>query len=93
MYASTSCSASSMMASFGTLGRILVGDGAPLGTGGLGRLLCEGGGDEGRDSVQIGSDSEVPTSVPSTSRRLSVLTPTALMTATETMRPPRRTFR
>ena len=31
--------------------------------------------------------------MPSTSRRPSVLTPTAMMTATDTMRPPRRTLR
>lgn len=46
-----------------------------------------------RNSVQIGSASEVPISMPSTSRRPSALTPTAMMTATQTMRPPRRTFR
>src|SRR5690606_39940464 len=46
-----------------------------------------------RNSVQIGSASDVPISMPRTSRRPSVLTPTAMMTATETMRPPRRTLR
>ena len=46
-----------------------------------------------RNSVQIGSASEVPISMPRTSRRPSALTPTAMMTATETMRPPRRTLR
>jgi hypothetical protein len=46
-----------------------------------------------RNSVQIASASDVPISMPSTSRRPSVLTPTAMMTATETMRPPRRTLR
>jgi hypothetical protein len=46
-----------------------------------------------RNSVQIGSASDVPTSIPRTSRRPSLLTPTAMMTATETMRPPRLTFR
>jgi hypothetical protein len=46
-----------------------------------------------QNSVQIASASDVPISMPSTSRRPSVLTPTAMMTATETMRPPRRTFR
>ncbi|ESX80653.1 hypothetical protein X759_12040 [Mesorhizobium sp. LSHC420B00] len=46
-----------------------------------------------RNSVQIGSASDVPTSMPSTSRWPSALTPTAMMTTTETMRPPRRTFR
>ncbi len=45
-----------------------------------------------RNSVQIGSASEVPISIPSTSRLPSSLTPTAMMTATETMRPPWRTF-
>jgi hypothetical protein len=38
-----------------------------------------------RNSVQIGSASEVPISMPSTSRRPSKLTPTAMMTATETI--------
>jgi hypothetical protein len=46
-----------------------------------------------RKAVHTGSASDVPTSMPSTSRRPSLLTPTAMMTATETMRPPRRTFR
>jgi len=46
-----------------------------------------------RNSVQIASASDVPISMPSTSRRPSVFTPTAMMTATETMRPPRRTLR
>jgi carbamoyltransferase len=46
-----------------------------------------------RNSVQNVSASEGPMSMPSTSRRPSLLTPTAMMTATETMRPPRRTFR
>ena len=41
-----------------------------------------------RNSVQNGSASEAPISMPSTSRRPSQLTPTAMMTATETMRPP-----
>ena len=42
-----------------------------------------------KNSVQIGSAAEVPTSIPKTSRRPSVLTPTAMMAATETIRPPR----
>jgi len=46
-----------------------------------------------RNSVQIGSASEVPMSKPKTSRRPSVFTPMAMMTATETIRPPRRTLR
>ena len=46
-----------------------------------------------RNSVQIGSASEVPISIPKTSRRPSVLTPTAMMAATDTIRPPRRTLR
>lgn len=45
------------------------------------------------NSVQIGSASEVPISRPRTSRRPSVFTPMAMITATETIRPPRRTFR
>jgi hypothetical protein len=45
-----------------------------------------------RNSVQIGSASEVPISMPRISRRPSLLTPVAMVTATETMRPPRRTF-
>ena len=40
-----------------------------------------------RNSVQKVSASEGPISMPSTSRRPSVLTPTATITATETMRP------
>ena len=134
------------------LGPELIGDAAPLGAGGFGVVLGEGGGDEGRDDAAaalagmgqhvahevdaaalpggaqhlgdrgldalmgVGDDqldaaqaapgracagrpsrtvsaSEVPISMPSTSRRPSLLTPTAMMTATETMRPPRRTFR
>ena len=46
-----------------------------------------------RNSVQIGSASEVPISSPGTSRRQSVLTATAMMVATDTIRPPRRTLR
>jgi hypothetical protein len=46
-----------------------------------------------RNSVQIGSASDVPVSRPRTSRRPSVFTPMAMMTATETIRPPRRTLR
>lgn len=46
-----------------------------------------------KNSVQIGSASEVPISIPKTSRRPSVFTPTAMITATDTIRPPRRTLR
>ena len=46
-----------------------------------------------RKPVQIGSASDVPISMPSTSRLPSALTPVAMMTATETMRPPRWTFK
>lgn len=46
-----------------------------------------------RNSVQIGSAWDVPISNPSTFRRPSALTPTAMMVATETVRPPRLTFR
>jgi hypothetical protein len=45
-----------------------------------------------RNSVQKVSASEAPIAMPSTSRRPSVLTPTAMITATETMRPFWRTF-
>jgi hypothetical protein len=45
-----------------------------------------------KKAVQKGSASEAPISMPSTSRRPSLLTPTAMMTATETMRPFWRTF-
>jgi hypothetical protein len=45
-----------------------------------------------RNAVQKVSASDGPMSMPSTSRRPSVLTPTATMTATETMRPFWRTF-
>src|SRR6476620_11087202 len=51
MKASTSCSASHDGSDLGHLGPDLVGDGAPLGAGGLGRLLGEGGGNEGRDDA------------------------------------------
>ena len=129
------------MASFGTPGSGLVGYGAPLGAGGLGRVLGKGGGDEGRDDpppafpgmgkgialevnpaplpggaknlrdgsldalVRIADDQlyapqaaprqlaqelrpdwlglGVPISKPKTSCRPSVLTPMAMMTATE----------
>jgi hypothetical protein len=40
-----------------------------------------------RKAVQKGSASEEPMSMPSTSRRPSLLTPTAMITATETIRP------
>ena len=45
-----------------------------------------------RKAVQKGSASDGPMSMPSTSRRPSALTPTATITATETMRPFWRTF-
>jgi hypothetical protein len=45
-----------------------------------------------RNAAQKVSASEGPISTPSTSRRPSALTPTATMTATETMRPAWRTF-
>jgi hypothetical protein len=45
-----------------------------------------------RNSVQNGSASLWPTVMPSTSRLPSVLTPTAMITATETMWWSRRTF-
>jgi hypothetical protein len=45
-----------------------------------------------RNSIQKVSASEQPISTPSTSRRPSELTPTAMITATETMRWLRRTF-
>lgn len=45
------------------------------------------------NSVQIGSASDVPISRPRTSRRPSVLTPMAMIAATDTIRPPRRTLR
>jgi hypothetical protein len=38
-----------------------------------------------RKAVQKGSASEAPMSMPSTSRRPSLLTPTAIITATETI--------
>src|ERR1700728_2005194 len=45
-----------------------------------------------RNSVQNVSASEQPTAMPRTSRRPSSFTPIAMVTATETMRPPCRTF-
>jgi hypothetical protein len=45
-----------------------------------------------RKAVQKGSASEAPMSMPSNSRRPSLLTPTAMITATETIRPFWRTF-
>ena len=45
-----------------------------------------------KNSVQKVSASEGPMSMPSNSRRPSALTPTAMITATETMRWLRRTF-
>ncbi|ETX13466.1 hypothetical protein OCH239_10140 [Roseivivax halodurans JCM 10272] len=41
-----------------------------------------------RNSVQNGSASEGPMAIPSTSRRPSVFTPTAMVTATDTMQRP-----
>ena len=131
------------------LGAELVGDLAPLGPGGVGVVLGEGGGDEGGDDAaalfagmgqhvahevhaaalpggvqhlgdrglqpfmgvrdhQLDAAQAAPgelaqelgpeglglrrrrSSMPSTSRRPSPLTPTAMITATETMRPSRR---
>ena len=46
-----------------------------------------------RNSIQKVAASETPMSKPSTSRRPPLLTPTAMITATETMRPFWRTFR
>jgi hypothetical protein len=43
------------------------------------------------NSFPIGSASDAPISSPSTSRRMAMLTPTAMRTATETMSSPRRT--
>jgi hypothetical protein len=130
----------------------LIGEGAPPGACGLGGVLGEGGGDEGRDRpppalagrdqdiplkmrpaalpggaqdladrrldafvrvgdrqlhapqaaasqlargdpVQIGSASEAPVARPGASRRPPAFTPTAIMTATDPMRPPRRISR
>src|SRR3954463_13689799 len=48
---------------------------------------------ERRNAVQNGSASDAPVATPSTSRRPSVFTPTAIITATETMRPAWRDFR
>ena len=45
-----------------------------------------------KNSVQKVSASDGPVSMPSTSRRPSLLTPTATITATDTMRPLSRTF-
>jgi hypothetical protein len=47
---------------------------------------------ERRNLLQNGSASEGPTAMPSTSRRPSLLTPTAIITATDTILPPSRTF-
>src|SRR5215213_11248622 len=47
---------------------------------------------ERRNPVQKTSASEAPVATPRTSRRPSVLTPTATMTATLTIRPPCRDF-
>jgi hypothetical protein len=48
---------------------------------------------ERRKLVQNGSASEGPIAIPSTSRTPSVLTATAIITATDTIRPASRTFR
>ena len=45
-----------------------------------------------RNSTQNVSASEAPIAMPRTSRRPSVLTATAMVTATETIRPASRTF-
>jgi hypothetical protein len=45
-----------------------------------------------RNSTQKVSASEAPIAMPRTSRRPSVLTATAMVTATETMRPASRTL-
>jgi hypothetical protein len=45
-----------------------------------------------RNSTQKVSAFEAPIAMPSTSRRPSLLTATAMVTATETMRPASRTF-
>ena len=51
------------------------------------------GGDDDRGAlIEPVSASEAPIAMPSTSRRPSLLTATATMTATETMRPLARTF-
>jgi hypothetical protein len=68
----------------GQLGPDLVGALAPLRSGGVGMILGEGGGDERRHHA--------PIAMPRTSRLPSVLTATAIVTATETMRPASRTF-
>src|SRR5215207_8688116 len=48
---------------------------------------------ERRKAFQNGSASEAPVATPNTSRRPSVFTPTAIITATETIRPAWRDFR
>jgi len=48
---------------------------------------------ERRNAFQNGSASDGPVVTPSTSRRPSVLTPTAIITAVETIRPAWRSFR
>jgi len=45
-----------------------------------------------RNAVQNGSASLGPVAIPRTSRRPSVLTATAIIVTTDTMRPPWRTF-
>ena len=43
-----------MVASFGTVGTDLIGEGAPLGLrAAAGSLLCKSGGDEGRDNTVL----------------------------------------
>jgi hypothetical protein len=48
---------------------------------------------ERRNAVQNGSASDAPVATPSTSRRPSVFTATAIITATVTIRPAWRDFR
>jgi hypothetical protein len=48
---------------------------------------------ERKNAFQNGSASEAPVAMPNTSRRPSVFTPTAIITATETIRPASLTFR
>lgn len=48
---------------------------------------------ERRKRVQNGSASDGPIAIPNTSRTPSVFTATAIITATDTMRPASRTFR
>ncbi len=50
-------------------------------------------GHDGLAALVQGSASEAPIAMPSASRRPSVFTPTAIVTATDTIRPPWRTLR